>query len=248
MNIKPSLITNGQPPEVVEPSEGAFHNPTMLAKLLTALNPAPGYARDDPSLSQRLPVGFRVVSFISMHLPGALARSAPFSFDWGNGRCHCLQHLGVVNVGSRASYRERYSLSTDHKVALRAWFALIRRIWPDCLAPFFALMLAESKQARSQSISPASFSLLSNVWCSFSQTPACCQSRRRRQQVMPLPQPISWGSISHCKPVRSTNKIPVSAARLQIRGRPPFGLGGSGGKSGSITSHNLSVSSGFAMP
>lgn len=248
MNIEPSLVTNGQASEVVEPSEGSLHYPTVLAKLLAALNSASGDTRSDPSLSQRLPVSFRVVSFVSMHLLRSLTRSASFSFDGRNGINHRLQHLGIVNVGSGASYREGYSPSTDHKMALRAWFALIRRIRTDCFAPFLARILAESKHARSQPISPASFSLLSNTWCSFPQTPACCQSRRRRQQVMPLPQPISWGSISHCKPVRSTNKIPVSTARLEIRGRPPLGLGGSGGKSGSITSHNSSVSSGFAIP
>jgi hypothetical protein len=175
-------------------------------------------------------------------------RSASFSFDRWDSINHHLQHLGIVNVGSSASYREGNSSSADHKMALRAWFALIRRIRADCLAPFLARILAESREARDQSISPTSFSLLSNTWCRSLQTPACCQSLSLRQQVIPLPQPISWGSISHCKPVRSTNKMPVSAARLEMRGRPPLGLGGSGGKSGSITSHNSSVSSGFAIP
>ena len=42
--------------------------------------------------------------------------------------------------------------------------------------------------------------------------------------------------------------MPVSAARLDTRGRPPFGLGGSAGSSGAIPSHRSSVRSGFAMP
>jgi hypothetical protein len=62
--------------------------------------------------------------------------------------------------------------------------------------------------------------------------PAVAQSRSRRQQVIPLPQPISWGRYSQGMPVFSTNKIPVSAARSGTRGRPPFGLGGSGGSNG----------------
>ena len=49
---------------------------------------------------------------------------------------------------------------------------------------------------------------------------------------MPLPQPISAGSISHGRPERSTNRMPVSAARLSIGGRPPFGRGRGGGRSG----------------
>jgi len=55
-------------------------------------------------------------------------------------------------------------------------------------------------------------------------------ARRRRQQVMP---------------VRSTNRIPVRAARSFSRGRPPFGLGGSGGISGSMIAHKASETKGF---
>lgn len=248
MNIESSLVTNSQTSKVVEPGEGALHNPTVLSKLFTALNSTSGYARNDSLLSECLPISFGVVSFISVQLVRSPTRSASLSFDGRDSINHSLQQPGVVHVGSSASYREGNSASTDHKMALRTWFALIRRIWPDCLAPFLARILAESKQARSQPISPASFSLSSSTLCSFSQTPALCQSRRRRQQVMPLPQPISWGNISHCKPVLSTNRIPVSAALFDSRGRPPLGLGGSGGKSDSITSHNSSVSSGFAIP
>ena len=169
MNIEPSLVTNSQPPKVIEPGEGAFHNPTVLAQFLAALHSASGYARSDPSLSQRLPVRFRVVSLVSMHLVGSLTRSASPSLYRRNGINHHLQCLSVRNVGSRASYREGNSRSAeaDHKMALRAWFALIRRIRSDCLAPFLARMLAESKQARSQPISPASFSLSSSTWCNF---------------------------------------------------------------------------------
>jgi hypothetical protein len=87
----------------------------------------------------------------------------------------------------------------------------------------------------------------SSTWRSRGQTPAASQSRRRRQHVIPLPQPISCGNISHGIPVRSTNKMPVSAARFATRGRPPFGLGGSTGSSGSMISHRSSVSNGFAM-
>jgi hypothetical protein len=64
---------------------------------------------------------------------------------------------------------------------------------------------------------------------------------------MPLPQPISAGRYSQGIPVFSTNRIPVSAARSDTRGRPPFGFGGSGGISGAIRAHNASGNSSFAM-
>ena len=71
--------------------------------------------------------------------------------------------------------------------------------------------------------------------------------RTRRQQLMPEPQPISAGSISHGRPERSTNRMPVSAARSDLRGRPPFGLAVSGGSSGAISAHRPSGRSGLAI-
>ena len=73
-----------------------------------------------------------------------------------------------------------------------------------------------------------------------SQTPAWCQSRRRRQQVIPEPQPICGGSISQGIPVMSTKRMPVSTARSGIGGRPPFGRGLCGGSNGSIAAHSSS--------
>jgi hypothetical protein len=64
---------------------------------------------------------------------------------------------------------------------------------------------------------------------------------------MPLPQPISCGKYSQPQPVRNTNKMPVSARRFSIGGRPPLGLTFAGGNSGSIRFHNASVSSGLAI-
>jgi hypothetical protein len=251
MDVQSPLVADSEPSEVAEPSQSSLHHPTVLAQLLAALDPSSGNTRSDASLSECRPVRLRVVSLVGVQLARSSARSTSSfraALDGRNSIDHHLQGLGVVNVSSSASHRKGNSASTDHKMALRAWFALIRRRRPDGLAPFLARIVAESKDARDQSISPSACSRSSKTLCSFSHTPALCQSRSLRQQVMPLAQPISCGSISHCKPVLSTNKIPVSAALLEMRGRPPLGLGGSAGKSGSITSHNSSVSSGFAIP
>ena len=109
-------------------------------------------------------------------------------------------------------------------------------------------MLAESKAARSHSIWLASPRRSKSTWCSRSHTPASCHSRNRRQHVTPEPQPISWGNISQGMPLLRTKMIPVRAARLSTRGLPPFGLGGSGGSRGSITSHRSSGTNSFAIP
>jgi hypothetical protein len=152
-----------------------------------------------------------------------------------------------MDIGGRQGYGERDSVSVGHNVALRARFATIRWIRPGFSAPPGAGTLAESSDARDQSIRSACPSLSSSTWCTRRHTPASCQSRRRRQHVIPLPHPISCGSISQGIPLRSTNRIPVSATRFGTRGRPPFGLGGSGGSSGSMIAHSPSGSNGFAM-
>jgi hypothetical protein len=115
------------------------------------------------------------------------------------------------------------------------------------LAPRFAGTLALSRLARDQSIASASPSQSSKVRCSRRHTPAACQAVRRRQQVVPLPQPSSVGSIFHGMPLRSTKMIPDRHARSGTRGWPPFGFGGSFGNSGSMAAHSSSDTSGLLM-
>jgi hypothetical protein len=153
-----------------------------------------------------------------------------------------------VDVGGSTDYGKGYSFGFDHNMALRRRFSLIRRIGADTFAPFLAATVAESTAARDQSILPSSPSLSSSTSWSRSHTPACCQSLSRLQQVVPLPQPISGGRYDQGKPVLSTKMMPVRAARFDILGRPPLGFGGSGGNSGSITTHSSSLTNGLAMP
>jgi hypothetical protein len=68
-----------------------------------------------------------------------------------------------------------------------------------------------------------------------------------RQQVVPDPQPSSGGSHDHGKLARRTKMMPRRQSRFEMRGLPPFGFLGSGGSSGSTTSHNSSLTMGFAM-
>jgi hypothetical protein len=101
--------------------------------------------------------------------------------------------------------------------------------------------------ARGQSIWPSHESQFSNTKCINSQIPACCQSRSRRQQVMPEPQPNSFGSIRQGLPLRSTNMMPERHFRSARYGRPPRGLGKGGGRRNSINSHNVSGTSSVGM-
>jgi hypothetical protein len=160
-----------------------------------------------------------------------------------------LQLFRVMHIGSRDGHRQRHAVAVHDDVTLCAQLAAIRRILARRFAPPGAGTLALSSEARVQSMRPAFCSRCRSARCKRFHTPACCQSRKRRQQVIPLPQPSSWGSISHGMPLFKTNTMPVKAARsVMLRGRPPLGLGGSGGKRGATISHNLSLINGVLMP
>ncbi len=99
----------------------------------------------------------------------------------------------------------------------------------------------ESITARDQSSLPAAWSSASSSSCSRCHTPARFHSSRRRQQVIPDPNPSSWDRNSHWMPVCSTNKIPHSTCRSGIRLRPGCrGLCAGLGSSGSMRCHSPS--------
>jgi hypothetical protein len=247
MDVISPLIANLQPAIAIEPGQCSLHHPAVAPEALAGIDPASCNARGDASLTQGLPTARVVIPFVRVQLVRSLPRSPTWTFDGLNGIYRRLQHPRAMDIGRRMGYGERDPVSVDHNMALRARFAAICRIRSGFDAPPGAGTLAESSDARDQSIWSASPSRSSSTWCILRHTPASCQSRKRRQQVMPLPQPISCGSISQGMPLRSTNRIPVSAARFATRGRPPLGLGGSGGSNGSMIAHSSSGSNGFAM-
>jgi len=122
------------------------------------------------------------------------------------------QHEAVVPVGLAQTDPERGAGPVNHNTALRARFAAIRRVRAGGRAPFLATMDEESSAARLQSSWSASARRSSRMRCRRVHTPAACQSRNRRQHVMPE-QPISDGSISHGMPERRTMMMPASADR-----------------------------------
>ena len=244
MDICTAFIADPQPTKLSTPSVGPFYDPAVPTETILRLDPASGDARFDPSASAGAAAPGIVVSFVGVQLGRAAARPAARPGNRQHAIEQLLQDLRIVNVGSRQAHGQRNALSIDEKMMLRARFALVRRVGTRRSAPFFAATVAESTAARLQSMSPPRPNSSRRTWCRRSQTPARCHSWSRRQQVIPLPHPISGGSISQGIPLRSTNKIPVNAARSGTRGRPPFGFSFSGGSSGTIRSHNSSLKRG----
>jgi hypothetical protein len=240
MDVRAALITDLQPSEAIQPRMRALYDPAMTTEFLLRLNSFTGDPRRDPSFTQCRLILFRLIPLIRMQLHGALAGTSSRPLDGLDRIQGLLEHRGVIDVRSGQLDRQRNALSIDNKMPLCALFSAIRRIFPGFFAPPGEATLEESMEALLQSMRSASPNSSNKTWWRRSQTPASCQSRRRRQQVMPLPQPISRGSISQGMPVRSTKRMPVKAARSGTRGRPPLGFGLSGGNSGAIRFHSLS--------
>src|SRR5215207_8932945 len=248
MDVVAPLVADREPAVLRKPGQCALHHPPVPTQLAAALYALSCYAALYPALSQGSFAFSIVVGFVGMQLLGTLPRPSPTgTLDWLYGVDELLEDHRVVDVCCAEHYRQRDAPSVRNKVALGALLSFIRRIRCGFWAPLLAGMEAESSEARSHSIWSASPRRSRRTRCSLSHPPASCHSRKRRQQVMPDPHAISWGSISQGIPLFSTKTIPVRAARSSMRGLPPWGFGGSGGRSGSMVSHNSSVTSSLAM-
>ena len=248
MNLRQPFVADHQPAELGQPGEGALRHPSEPPQMLARLDAFAGDAGRDPTAPQRGPAPGAVRRLVGVELPGAAAGAAA---GLANRHYRIDQRRAaapVRHVGGREFFRQWDALPLDQDEVLAAWLAAIRRVRPGRRAPFLAGTLRLSWLARDQSSWPAAPRRSSSVSCRRCHTPARCQSRSRRQQVTPLPQPISCGSRSQGIPLRSTKTMPVSAARSGTRGRPPFGFGGSGGNSGAMVFQSSSLTSGLLMP
>ena len=171
--------------------------------------------------------------------------------DVEHGREHGREQAAVVAVRAARLEAERRALSVNDEVALRARPPAVRRVRADLRlerrAPPFAAIEALSIDARLQSSRSASASRSSRMRCSRPHTPAACQSRSRRQHVIPVQPNRPPGSIAQGIPERSTKTMPSSTLRSSHRGRPPFGFGGSSGSSGATAAHSSSLTRDLVM-
>jgi hypothetical protein len=214
------------------------------AQLLARLDAPPCHTWRDGAGATLAPAPAMVVGLVRVELARALARPAPPMAHAWDGVQRRGQHHAVVAIGRAQAHPEGRAPAVDHKVALRARFAAIRRVRAGLGTPRLAATAALSSEARLQSRCPASASRSRRTRCSAAQAPASCQSRSRRQQVMPE-QPISLGSISQGMSERSTKTIPARTVRSLQRGRPPQGRDGSGGSSGAKAAHRSSETRGL---
>jgi len=248
MDIVTLFVAYPQASLIEEPSKGRLHDVAVLPKPAAMSGSAFGDQGCHLALTQWLAnLLLGIVGTIGKHLIRTSARPPTRLLDTWNPIDQGNGHLRLMHIGSRVLDGQGRSMPIHDQMTFGAVLAAIRGIraglGPPKRARTEQLSIAEVDQSI-PSACPSSSRRTSQIFC---QTPAACQSRRRRQQVMPQPQPISWGKCSHWMPVLRTKRMPVNAARAATGGRPPLGLGGSGGMCGSMRFHSSSVSSGLAM-
>ena len=239
-DVEPALVANGEPAEAVHPSESALDDPAVATEPLAAVDAAPGDAGRHAALTAGAPASAMIIGLVGMELVRPTARAPWPARDRRDGIEQWLEGDRVMDVGACQQEGERNALPVSDQMALGAGPSAVGWVRPGRVTPLLAATAVLSMQARLQSMRAASRQRLSSSRCRRSHTPACCQSRSRRQQVTPEPHPIDCGSISHGMPVRSTNRIPLNAALATTGGLPPFGFGRSAGTKGSTIDQSSS--------
>ena len=249
MNISTPFVTDAQATELMQPTERAFDHPAGFAQA-AAMRPAGARQSSGDSQSvQPTLMGATAISPIPLHHLRPLAGATGFAAQRRNRQHQGLQLAAVMHVGGGDLRTQWNALGIGAKMMFAARFAAVRRVGPRLQPPKTARTLLESTTARDQSIRSATCKRCNNSRWSFSHTAACCQSRSRRQQVMPLPHPISKGKSRQAMPVLSTKRIPVSAARSETGLRPGYFLRRVRvGSKGWMIVHNESSINGFAIP
>ena len=198
------------------------------------------HLRLDATRSRSVQIGGRAVSMIALKNLRARTRTAMCA----GARWNLIQQAHgrdrIVNVGGRNFDYKWQARRLYNEVALAAILSSIGGVGSSVVPPKTARTDWLSITARERSIWSSLPSARSRCRWTSDHTPNFVQSRSRRQQLTPLPQPNSAGSMFQAAPVRRMYRIPTSAKRLGMLGRPPFGLGGSTGSKGSIAFHSSS--------
>jgi hypothetical protein len=249
MDAVAPLVADVEPSESMEPGKGPLDHPTRPAQA-AAMGRAPaGELGANAARLQVVAMRLRIVGPVALHQRRLTERRAAAAAERGNALDQRNQLGDIVAVGGGDDGRQGNAPRFGEKVVLRPFLTAIGWVRSSFFPPRTARTDELSTIARARSSWPRWRSSASNAaWRRF-QTPARCQRTRRRQQVLPEPQPISNGSICQGMPVRRTKRIPVNAARSETRGRPIVlnRLRGGFGSNGSMRLHRGLSISGLAI-
>lgn len=227
-----------EPPEVVEPADGAFDFPTasVTPELATVLcpfaNTFPTVRADEINASFGKPLAQRIAigSFVVDQLVGDVGRRRRIQ-----QRLDKI-HFGVVGCLDVDRQRQPLGVGQDHDLGPLATLGLA-----DMFAPFLAGENVPSAKPSRQSILPRLSSLRSNRFQAWSSVPLAVHPTKRRQQV--AYEGKRGGKSFQRAPLRSIHKTPSKQARGSAIGRPPLMLGLGFEKRSAISSQCSSLSS-----
>jgi len=220
MNACSTFIAHVETAKLMEPRQRALDHPARPAEATAMARPAFRQLRLDPAAAKLITVGLRIIPTVALHQVRLAPRAAGSAAERRNAFDQRPQLRDVVPVGARQPRRKRNPLRVSENVMFRPRLTAIGRVRSSFFPPRSARTEALSTTARAKSSWPRWRNSANNTAWSRRQTPARCQRTNRRQHVLPDPQPISFGSICHGRPLRKTNRIPVNAARSGTRGRP----------------------------
>jgi hypothetical protein len=248
MHVGPAFITHSQTAELMQPGESALDDPARCAQMAAMLSASLADLGTDATLAQDSTIAFAVIAPVGLNKFRLDQRMTASTGNLWHAINERHQLRAVVAVGASQNDVDRCAVAIDEEVVLAARLAPISRVGASFFPPCTARTDELSAITREKSSRLAPRSLPSKRRCSLSHTPACCQSRARRQHVMPEPHPISWGSISQGRPDCRMNMMPVKIRRSSSRLRPTGVLrGGGAGNNGFTISHNASSTSSRAM-
>jgi len=249
MHLCKSFVAHSKTMEIMEPSMSTFDYPSIFSESTAMLGAALRKNGFDTPIAQFLPVWFGVVSAIGVDDLRLFQRATANTTDGWNRVNERQQLCDVIAIGTGQDDREWHPIGVGSDMVLGARSRTIYGVRPGFWPAPIARTEDESTITREKSIWPAARNSPSSSSCNRSHTPASRQSRNRRQQVTPEPQPISAGRSRQRSPVRNTNKMPLNAARSGTGLRPGyFSRRGFGcGSKGSIRFHNSSSMIGLSI-
>jgi hypothetical protein len=134
VDVRPVLIADAQPSELVQPCQSALHNPAVDAQ--TAAVPPQTLSEHwhNPQGAQRFPMGSRAIGPVPLDLAWSVAWPAAFPWD-GRNSCYQRQQLGdIIAVSAGENGGQWDSLGVGDHVMFAAQLPPVRGIGP-CFSP-----------------------------------------------------------------------------------------------------------------
>jgi hypothetical protein len=223
-DVGPLFIPHTQAAKLIEPGKRALHDPPPPAQSPAMLAAAHGKPRHDMSRSQ-----------LAAEAWPRRSRDPPAHSPAAAGVARLLRAAGESHprapgpLASRSGSRRSDEPHAAHPAPRRSGDAYCRAwLYPwDWARSGRPVHSADGTTVhdRPRPINLVIASQSSSAKWIRSHTLARCQSRRRRQHVIPDPHPSSWGSICQGMPLRRTKTMPVRHAQSETRGRPPCSRG-----------------------